>query len=82
MFSREAKWFYVSVTNYNINVESGHNQLNKSWIKMPRTLQKTKLEAILDLYHRRKRGESVSGGTTQLTQNQVYWYGIFAEMNL
>lgn len=79
---REPKWFYVSAVNDMLYVESGRTHSNKSNISIGRSLNKQKLESMLDLYHRRKRGETVSAQAKQTTVNQVYWYGIFAEMML
>ncbi|MPM05586.1 hypothetical protein SDC9_51876 [bioreactor metagenome] len=82
LVQREPKWFYVSASNDNLYIERGRNHSNKSNISNGRALNKLELERMLDLYHRRKRGEAVSAQATQTTMNQVYWYGIFSEMNL
>ena len=37
---------------------------------------------MLDIYHRRNAGEKVSREATAVTINQVYWYGVFAEMKI
>ena len=79
---QEPKWFYVTVEDGNLFVESGRNHANHSQISDRRNLQRSEFETMLDLYHRRKRGEAVAAEAKQRTQNQVYWYGILAEMNL
>ncbi|MDR1630179.1 MAG: hypothetical protein LBS36_08220 [Oscillospiraceae bacterium] len=79
---REPKWFFVFATCDHVFVKSGHNHTNRSEITMQRPLKKTELEIMLDLYHRRKQGETITATATQTTRNQVYWYGIFAEMDL
>ena len=79
---REPKWFYVLVEADNLYVESGRTHFNHSQISDRRNLQRVEFKTMLDLYHRRKRGEAVAAEAKQRTQNQVYWYGILAEMNL
>ncbi len=37
---------------------------------------------MLDLYMRRTKGEAISREATELTRNQVYWYGIFNDIIL
>ena len=82
MTFHEPKWFYVLTVNDNLYVESGRNHNNKSKISAPRQIKQLELEAMLNLYHRRMNGEKVSAEAQSTTQNQVYWYGIFAEMQL
>ena len=78
---KEGIWFYVYVENDNIYVESARNHLtNSSNIKNRRKMEKEKVNTMLSIYHRRKKGESVAYEATKSTQNQVYWYGIFADM--
>lgn len=36
---------------------------------------------MLDLYHRRLKGEAVTNKAIKNSGTSVYWYGIFAEMN-
>lgn len=45
-------------------------------------LPKDECNEILSIYHRRLRGEQVSAEEQACTHSQVYWYGIFAKMNL
>lgn len=75
-------WFYVYVASGCIYVESAKKHTNSSMIRNRRMLEQEKAEAMLSLYYRRKRGEAVSREATATTQNQVYWYGIFADMGL
>ena len=80
--NKEGQWFYVYVEDDNIYIECALNHSNSCIISNRRKLEKEKLDAMLSLYHRRKKGEAVSKEATQTTQNQVYWYGIFSDMNL
>jgi len=78
--NRMPLWFYVSGENGSIHINSGRTHVNKSNIRATRTLKKEELLGIFALYQRRKLGENVSYEATCTTQNQVYWYGIFAEL--
>ena len=74
------RWFYVYVEDGNIYVENAQYHSFSSRINGRRALEKDKMEDILSLYFRRKKGESISQEATDATKNQVYWYGIFADM--
>ncbi len=78
--NRMPLWFYVSCKNGNVQISSGRTHDNKSNIRALRTLKKEEIEDIFTLYLRRKNDENVSFEATQTSQNQVYWYGIFAEL--
>jgi hypothetical protein len=78
----KGKWFYVYTRNSIVYVEGGKNHSNVSKISSPRKLNINEAEKMLDLYHRRCKGECISQLATETTQNQVYWYGIFAELDL
>ena len=73
-------WFFAYAEHGELYVESGRNHANSSVIRNRRRLEKEKLEKMLSLYHRRNRGEAVAQEAKATTQNQVYWYGIFAAM--
>ena len=75
-------WFFVYAEYGNIYVESGRNHTNSSIIRNRRRLEKEKTEKMLSIYHRRSRGEAVAQEAKATTQNQVYWYGIFADLKL
>lgn len=75
------RWFWVSVTGSQIYVESGKTKEMNSRIQGRRALNRGKFDDMLELYHRRERGESVSSEATAKTHNQVYWFGILKEMN-
>ena len=80
---REGVWFYVYVEDNSIYVENSRSHLaNSSNIKNRRRLEKEKADAMLSLYYRRKNGDRVSQEAKEITVNQVYWYGIFADMGM
>lgn len=76
------KWFYVTVREGNVCIESGREHSNPSLIKGTRKLNRLELTDMLEFYNRRKNGESISQEATERTVNQVYWYGIFNELGL
>ncbi len=78
----EGKWFNVSADKDDIFIGNAVCHPNSSNISSGRKLDKEKFEVMLDIYYRRKKGEKVSQEATATTQNQVYWYGIFADLNL
>ena len=81
--SREGVWFYVYVIDGNVFAENARSHLeNSSNIENRRRLEKEKADVMLSLYYRRKRGEKVSQEARDITVNQVYWYGIFADIGL
>ena len=79
---RAPRWFWVSAENNRVTVSSGRTPYANSSIRGQRTLQEREMETMLALYRRRKRGEPVSAEASRATQNQVYWYGIFADLKL
>lgn len=76
------RWFYVYAENNNVYAENARNHSVSSKIKGRRVLEKNKVDDVLAIYDRRKRGESVSKIAVDTTVNQVYWYGIFADMGI
>ena len=78
---KEQKWYYVFANNNNLCIEPAHNHNPKCSVKR-RVLQEKECNEILEIYHRRLKGERVSGEAQTCTYSQVYWYGIFAELNL
>ncbi len=79
---REGIWFYVYVENGDVYLENAKNHVNSSNMKVRRKLDKKKFDTMVEIYGQRLRGEKISKYSTQVTRNQVYWYGIFADMNL
>ena len=77
---KEYKWFYVFAHNQSIYVEPAHDHVPQSAVQR-RRLNDTECNKMLELYHRRAAGETVSK-EAQKTFSQVYWYGIFSELNL
>ena len=75
-------WFYVYVENDNIYVENAKNHLDSYKIKNRRRLEQEKLDAMHSLYDRRNKGEAIYQDAKIITYNQVYWYGIFADMSI
>jgi len=80
--TREPIWFNVFVEKGELYVESAHHHTDSSSISKRRRLNEKLCQTMLSLYHRRIKGESVHLEATRLTMNQVYWYGIFNELNL
>lgn len=80
MRSSTPKWFFVSTQSGRIVISESKAHMNSSRLKTNRILNSSELSEIFNLYLRRKRGESVSKEATDLTVNQVYWYGIFSEL--
>lgn len=73
-------WFYVYVDNDDLFVDCAKKHQPSSKISVPRNLSSSKCNKMYSIYLRRKSGESVSQEATSTTLNQVYWYGVFAEM--
>lgn len=79
---REPKWFFVFCQKGNVYIESAHEYEPASDITGKRMMNKDEFEDMLEIYHRRCNGEQVSQEAQDRTINQVYWYGIFAELKL
>lgn len=75
-------WFYVFEENGKVCVKNAEGHENSSNMVGVRVLEPSESKKMLDIYGRRKRGENVSKEATAATRNQVYWYGIFADMGL
>lgn len=78
----EPKWFYVAVEDGALYIEPGRSHSNACHLKRRTRLSESQFETMLDLYHRRQNGEPVSQEAKANTFHQVYWYGIFADVNL
>ena len=74
--------FYVYVEDKKLYVDRAKNNEPSSNLSKRRLLASEfeKCAIMYDIYQRRKRGEEVSHEATAITVNQVYWYGIFADM--
>ena len=79
---RTALWFYVYVEDGKLYVDCAKNNEPSSNLSKRRMLasEVEKCAIMYDIYQRRKRGEEVSHEATAITVNQVYWYGVFADM--
>ena len=75
-------WFYVFGEDGKVCVKNAEGHENSSHMIGVRVLEPSESKKMLDIYGRRKRGENVSKEATATTRNQVYWYGIFADMGL
>lgn len=73
-------WFFTYVDKGCVYVEPAHSITPSSKIQTPRRLNPIEFDTMLELYRRRKAGERVSYDAARATQNQVYWYGIFHDM--
>ncbi|MBQ7912135.1 MAG: hypothetical protein IJ308_00100 [Clostridia bacterium] len=80
--NRLPRWFWVTVENNTIIIESGKTEFVNSVIQGKRILKRELFESMFDLYQRRKNGEQVSQEAVKTTYNQVYWYGIFSDLDL
>ena len=75
-------WFYVHTENGSVYISGAEHHTESSKISWPMKLQKDKFEAMLQIYLRRKNGVPVSKEATAATRQQVYWYGIFADLGI
>lgn len=75
-------WFFVYTENGSVYVTSARSHTPSSRVSHPRELISREFDSMLLLHHRRSNGEKVSQEAKTVTQNQVYWYGIFSELNL
>lgn len=72
----------INEKNGNVYVSSGKDHTNISKIPNDRILLEREFPIMLDLYHRRQHGESISAESTAASINQSYWFGIFKELSL
>ena len=79
---RTPRWFWVSAEQGVLYVSSGMTPYINSYIKGRRKLNAEEFDDIFALYQRRKRCEAVSAEASAVTQNQVYWYGIFNDLRM
>lgn len=73
-------WFYVHTKNGSVYISRAKYHSDSSKIGWPIKLQSEKFEAMFRIYLLRKNGVPVSQEATATTRQQVYWYGIFADM--
>ena len=80
--NKKGIWFYVHTKNGTVYISGAKCHSNSSKISWPIRLQSDKFEDMLQIYLRRKNGVPVSQEATATTRQQVYWYGIFADMGI
>lgn len=80
--NREPIWFFTYVEKGFVYVRPSCINKPSSRMKVPRKLNPAEFKIMLKLYIRRKCGQRVSGDATKSSQNQVYWYGIFRDMEM
>lgn len=78
--NRTPLWFFVYAEDDNLYIENAKNHINSSKITQRRKLDKNNFLKMTDLNDRRDRGFSVSKEATSVTVNQVYWFGIFHDL--
>ena len=81
---RTKLWFYVYVENGKLYADCAKEHTPSSNLSKRRMLSSgaEKCNIMYDIYRRRKCGEPVAAEATATTVNQVYWYGIFADLDL
>lgn len=77
---KESRWFFAYTEKVYIFVKSSSLKTPSCKIQIPRRLNPSEFDTMLDFYVRRNKGEPVSQDAAKATQNQVYWYGIFRDM--
>ncbi|MCI9044551.1 MAG: hypothetical protein HFJ96_03970 [Peptococcaceae bacterium] len=79
---RASKWFYVYVEKNSLYVDKSPNVPpdDSCKISQRRFLRPSELEDMWLFYQRRQDGENVFREATERCRNQVYWYGIFADL--
>ena len=82
LINKAGKWFFVYAENGKLVVDVARAHEPKCSISNPRVLPEKEIDEIFELYIKRKQGHSVSKQATEITRNQVYWYGIFDDMGL
>lgn len=75
-------WFHVFTKNGSVYISGARHHQESSKLSWPVRLQSEKFEEMLHIYLRRKNGVPVSQEATAATRQQVYWYGIFADMGI
>lgn len=78
---REGKWFHVYTENGHVIVTGAKDKCPKCSISKPRILQEKECKMMYELYLLRKQGKQISKEAAQSSRNQVYWYGIFSDLD-
>lgn len=82
IINRAGKWFHVSSRDGKIMIETALFETPKCSISKTRILAEKELPIIYELYCKRKKGVAISKEAIDSTRNQVYWYGIFNDLNM
>lgn len=82
MNNKKPRWFFVYTENGKIYIDEARNHVPSSSLKQRLVLHKDELEIMKELYKRRKLGEKVSKLAIDNSRMSVYWYGIFADLNI
>lgn len=75
-------WFYAESDGNSIKISRSKSHTPSVQVKDYRRLNESQYDKMLELYLRRKNGESVSREAAKSTFNQVYWYGLFKAFEL
>lgn len=78
----DGKWFFVYTEADHLYVIGSRAHQPSCCISGRRKLNEKECDVLLEFYHRRKAGQMISQEAGAKTQNQVYWYGIFAALGL
>lgn len=79
---KEGRWFCAYAENGNLYVESSMIKKPSCVIKTRRKLNKKEFAPMAYIFRRRLSGAKVSKEASQITRNQVYWYGIFSRYKI
>ena len=73
--------FYVYTIENKIMIGHAVDHVETSNLSVDRVLDVANADKMMGLYLRRKKKEPISKEARSTTVNQVYWYGIFNELN-
>ena len=79
---RIGHWFYAYTEDGVIYVVPAKNHNPSCHMQKPIKINEKKFDDMLVLFHRRLSGEEVSSEAKKTTGTQVYWYGIFNDLQL
>ena len=77
---RTPLWFHVHTEGRVIYATPAERHRPSSRMKTPIPVKASEFEKMLDLYHRRLAGENVFMEAWKTSRAQVYWYGIFNDI--
>ncbi len=79
---RIGHWFYAYTEDGIIYAAPAKNHNPSCHMRKPIKINENQFENMLDLFHRRLAGEHVSREAMEITRTQVYWYGIFNDLQI